>query len=37
MFYVILNSTSLSRDVTYSRLYFTWEKYEEEMSDEHSL
>ena len=37
LFDFILNSPPLTRDVTWSRLYFEGKKYEEEMSDEHPL
>ena len=37
LFYFILNSPPLSRDVTCSRLYLDGKKYEEEMSDEQPL
>ena len=35
LFYSILNSPPLARDVTYSRLYSDRKKYVEAMSDEH--
>ena len=37
LFFFIINSPSLTRDVTCSRLYFDGKKYEEAVSDEHPL